>query len=130
MFHNLGNILLRSFQQSVNSSSKHKNNDNNNESSKRAKQRDPTDNVCGGPVQNTKPAHPGVLKFSGEGFHDYYKQFESYDDERTNNGACLKWHIGGQCNSKCPHSASHGPLTPDLVTSVQKFADQCCVLNK
>ena len=36
----------------------------------------------------------------------------------------------GWCNSKCPHSSTHGTLTPDLVTSVQKFAEKCRVLNK
>ena len=56
-----------------------------------AKQKGPTNNVHGNPIQNTKPAHPGVLKISGESFHDYYKHLDSYNDERMNNGVCLKW---------------------------------------
>ena len=129
VFRNLSTILPMSFQWSVKPTSKRKNNNDNNKDSKRAKQKGSTDHVHGDPVHNTRPAHPDVLKFSGESFHDYYKHLEVYDDEGMKKGACLKWHIG-RCNSKCRHSASHGPLTPDLVTSVQKFANECHVLNK
>ena len=59
VFRNLSTILPRSFQQSVNSTSKRKNNDDNNEGSKHAKT---TDIVCGDPDHNIKPTHPGVLK--------------------------------------------------------------------
>ena len=53
-----------------------------------------------------------------------------HDNSAMKRGACLKWHIGCRYNSKCPRSSSHGPLTPDLVTSVQKFAEKCRMLNK
>ena len=60
---------------------------------------------------------------SGESFHDYYKHLEGYNDDTMKYSACLKWHIGGRCNLKCPLSASCGPLTP------RKFDDKCHVLN-
>ena len=83
VFRNLSIILPRSFQRPLNSTSKRKNNDDNNEYSKRAK---PTDNVCGDPVQNTKPTHPDVLDIAGESFHDYNWHLEFYNDEIIKNG--------------------------------------------
>ena len=80
-----------SFQQSVNPTSKRKNNNDNNKCSKRAKQKGSTDRVHDDPILNTTPAHPSVLKISGESFHDYYKHLEG--DDTMKYGACLKWHM-------------------------------------
>ena len=113
----------------LNPTSKRTNNDKN-EASKRAKQSDSIDLVSGDPVLNSTPAHPSILKTAGESFYDYYKHLADYDDSAMKRGACLNWHICGRCNPKCARSSSHGPLTPDLVTSVQKFAEKCRMLNK
>ena len=74
---------------------KRKNSNDSNEGSKRAKQRGSTVLDRGDPISNTTPAHPNVLKISGEFFHDYYKHLADCDDNAMKHGVCLKWHIGG-----------------------------------
>ena len=129
LYRNFTITLPPSFQQPANPTSKRRNSVNN-EASKRAKQGGFSAPVSGERVLNLKPAHPSILMTAGESFHDYYKHLAASDDMKLKHGACLKWHIGGHCSSACPRSSSHGPLTPDLVTSLQKFTEKCRALNK
>ena len=82
------------------------NNNNNNEVSKRAKQKGSTFLDSGNSIFNTTPAHPSVLKISGESFHDYYKHLDDYDDNAMKHGACLKWQF------EMPSQLHSWPLDP------------------
>ena len=79
MYRTMSSTLPMSFQQVVNLTSKRKIFDNN-EASKRAKQGGSTALNSGDPIFNTTPAHPNILKSSGENFHDSYKHLADYND--------------------------------------------------